>query len=107
MRSTQLETLRLDHAKLVALAKLAPMDVGRRVALLAAEWARLEGREPHAMRAFDQALSAARRNASFTTRGSPPRPLRASNRTAELEKANRELDAIAFSMSHDLPRRAT
>lgn len=61
-RLGHLETLRSDHAKLAAMAKHAPMNVDHRVALLAAEWARLEGRDLDAMRAFDQALSAARHN---------------------------------------------
>src|SRR5262249_11599911 len=58
--SHRLDQLRAHHKELLARADSGPRTFGDRAALVAAELARLEGREPDAERLYEQAVRSAR-----------------------------------------------
>src|SRR5262249_48363596 len=59
-RSNHLQKLRAHYDKIVLWAKSGPENFAHRAALLGAELARLEGREPDAMRLYEEAVRSAR-----------------------------------------------
>ncbi|MGV7216327.1 AAA family ATPase [Bradyrhizobium sp. UFLA05-112] len=61
-RALRLDALAVHHRQLQQWAEICPEDFADRAALVAAEIARIEGRELDAMRFYDQAVASARTN---------------------------------------------
>ncbi|WP_256806254.1 AAA family ATPase [Bradyrhizobium sp. Bra64] len=61
-RAPRLEALTVHHRQLQRWAEICPEDFADRAALIAAEIARIEGRELDAMRCYDQAIASAHAN---------------------------------------------
>ena len=68
-RSRYREALAAHHKQIVVWAENCPENFGNRAALLAAELARLEGRDLDAMRLYEEAIRAARENGFVQNEG--------------------------------------
>ena len=69
LRAQHLQVLLMHHKQIAAWAENCPENFANRTALVSAEIARLEGRDPDAMRLYDQAIRSARENGFIQNEG--------------------------------------